>query len=108
MERCNIVKGYGSRAAALRAGQEEEAAASEILSADIQCDITHSRYGLSSLGPGCTRVYVQRERERERNWIFVRIYTPRFIIRSVYKAAAARSGLIRKLFEKLSSIMIEL
>lgn len=66
MERCNIVKGYGSRAAALRAGQEEEAAASEILSADIQCDITHSRYGLSSLGPGCTRVYVQRERVRER------------------------------------------
>lgn len=66
MERCNIVKGYGSRAAALRAGQEEEAAASEILSADIQCDITHSRYGLSSLGPGYTRVYVQRERERER------------------------------------------
>lgn len=47
MERCNIVKGYGSRAAALRASQEEEAAASEILSADIQCDITHSRYGLS-------------------------------------------------------------
>lgn len=65
MERCNIVKGYGSRAAALRAGQEEEAAASEILSADIQCDITHSRYGLSSLGPRCTRVYdATREIER--------------------------------------------
>lgn len=73
MERCNIVKGYGSRAAALRAGQEEEAAASEILSADIQCDITHSRYGLSSLGPRCTRVY-DATREREREWIFVRVH----------------------------------
>lgn len=44
----NIVKGYGSRAAALRASRKRRhPAASEILSADIQCDITHSRYGLS-------------------------------------------------------------
>lgn len=66
-ERCNIVKGYGSRARPLWGwGQEEEAAASQILSADIQCDITHSRYGLSS----GMHARVRAGRETEREWIF--------------------------------------
>lgn len=94
-ERCNIVKGYGSRARPLWGwGQEEEAAASQILSADIQCDITHSTYGLSS----GMHARVRAGRETEREWIFAHD--------SIYKATF--DLIFRKLFfEKLSSIIIE-